>query len=247
MTSWIQLYDLTYILSSPTARYRAGYHTTQDKQSGYNAVMKNEPSTLGRNLKRIRKAAHMSQQRLADQAGISRSTVRDLEVGRYQNATMESIQAMAGVLQIRVTDLTDEPDSLSLPLVGIVGAGAKVSPITDCSNHTEITRVEAPPGYKDGNVAAVEVVGDSMYPVFKDGTILYYKVTSRVDDTAIVNKDCIVQVYDEYENGEGDMYCKLVKRGSAPGLYTLRSYNNPEDIEDVKLAWASPIIWTKRL
>ena len=55
-----------------------------------------------------------------------------------------------------------------------------------------------------------------------------------------LNKDCVVKT----DQGEG--YVKKLINGAAAGTFTLLSYN-ASPIEHVRLLWAAPIIWVKRV
>jgi repressor LexA len=204
--------------------------------------MKQELSTYAVNLRRMRKAAHMSQPRLAAVSGVSLSAIRDVESGARGGMRLENIQAIAAALNRTVEELTTEATNLTVPLVGCVGAGGKVQPVDDC-DHAETEHVaEAPPNYRGEKMAAVKVMGDSMHPRYMHGEILYYRPTDRVDETACIGRECVCKVLSD---GDGEVYVKRVHRGSGPGLFTLRSYNF-SDIEDVRLAWASPVLWVKQ-
>lgn len=119
----------------------------------------------------------------------------------------------------------------SVPLKGYVGAGQAVYAIDDGGDDT----VEAPP-YSDENTIAVQVRGDSMFPVFEDGTLLYY--SRRLPPVEMINRRCVVHLAD------GRILVKTLRRGSVPGLYTLTSFNAP-DMEDEVVEWASPIEWIR--
>jgi phage repressor protein C with HTH and peptisase S24 domain len=82
----------------------------------------------------------------------------------------------------------------------------------------------------------VEVRGSSMFPLYEDGTILYY--SKQLNPDSMIGKRCIVRLEDER------MLVKNLRRGSERGLFTLASLNAP-DIEDVAVQWAAPIDWIK--
>lgn len=73
-----------------------------------------------------------------------------------------------------------------------------------------------------------------MYPVFEDGDLVAYGGQAMTPDAAI-GQTCIVQLSD------GRMLIKTVRRGTAPGLYTLTS-TNAADIEDVQIEWAREFV-----
>lgn len=57
----------------------------------------------------------------------------------------------------------------------------------------------------------------------------------------LVGQDCVVQTT------TGERHFKILKRGSRAGTYNLRSYHLPsEEIENVALEWAAPVVWIKR-
>lgn len=130
----------------------------------------------------------------------------------------------------------EEPFRIDIPVVGIVSAGEGFVPTDDDGRfgpvHFDVG---------DANVIAIEVRGDSMAPVYRQGdTLICHRTAARHADN-LVGRDCAVRT----RNGEH--YIKILKRGSRVGLFTLRSFNPAhEDIEDVQLDWAAPVAWVKR-
>lgn len=94
---------------------------------------------------------------------------------------------------------------------------------------------DAPPE-SPASTEAVEVVGDSMLPLYREGAILYY--SRQLSPESQLGELCVVRLEDDR------VMVKTIRRGSEPGLYTLASLNAP-DIEDVALQWAAPIDWIK--
>lgn len=95
--------------------------------------------------------------------------------------------------------------------------------------------VDAPPE-STPETTAVEVRGDSMLPLYREGAILYY--SKQLDPATLLGEMCVVKLEDER------VMVKTIRRGSGRALYTLVSLNAP-DIEDVGLQWAAPIDWIK--
>ncbi|RUV98958.1 MAG: helix-turn-helix domain-containing protein [Mesorhizobium sp.] len=62
---------------------------------------------LGRNLRRLRKAKGLSQEAFADDVGIHRTYVSDLERGR-RNPTITVVEKLAVFLAVRPGELLDE-------------------------------------------------------------------------------------------------------------------------------------------
>ena len=124
-----------------------------------------------------------------------------------------------------------------LPIVGKVGAGACV-PVFEVYEAGDGPQVEAPPGLPASQVVAVEVVGDSMEPVYSAGDLLFYTriAADGVPDDAIGHR-CVC------EDAEGNGWVKQVKLGSAPGLFNLVSLNpGAMNQHDVRLKWAARVL-----
>jgi hypothetical protein len=115
--------------------------------------------------------------------------------------------------------------------VGYVGAGQAVIPV----DNGDYEWVYAPPDARD-ETTAVEVKGDSMFPVFEEGTLLYY--SRMLPPAEMLNRRCVVHLAD------GRILVKTLRRGSVPSVFTLSSFNAP-DMEDQVVEWASPIDWVK--
>ncbi len=67
---------------------------------------------LGRNLKRLRLAAKLSQEELAHLAEIDRTYISSLERGRYA-ATVDMIERIAEVLKVDPLELLTDPPAAS--------------------------------------------------------------------------------------------------------------------------------------
>jgi phage repressor protein C with HTH and peptisase S24 domain len=168
------------------------------------------------------------QERLAAELGVQQSSI-----SRWLNDGAEprgNNRDAINELYLRlVTDGT--PVERTVRLNGYVGAGQEVYQFDEDG----AGYVEAPPGAGPGT-EAVEVRGSSMFPLYEDGTILYY--SKQLNPDSMIGKRCIVRLEDER------MLVKNLRRGSERGLFTLASLNAP-DIEDVAVQWAAPIDWIK--
>lgn len=121
-----------------------------------------------------------------------------------------------------------------VPLKGRVGAGQAVYAY-DSEDDTHTVPV---PASADPNTVAVEVSGDSMFPAYEEGTLLYY--SRLLPPAQMVNRRAIVQL------GDGRIFVKIVRPGSTPHTWTLQSVNSQyADMEDEVVEWAAPIDWTK--
>ena len=122
----------------------------------------------------------------------------------------------------------------TVPIVGYVGAGAIIVLFDDV---TQSDRAEAPPKVAPTTVAVI-VRGDSMYPVARDGDLIYYDQEPGPPEL-LLKEECVVRLAD------GRLMVKLLSRGSVEGRYTLLSYNGPP-MEDVEVEWAVPVRWISR-
>lgn len=79
------------------------------------AVSKRTISPLGRNVRRLRKAAGLTQPQLAKKSGVSRPTIANLETGYATTASLETAERLAAALGVPLWELTTDHK---------VGAGA---------------------------------------------------------------------------------------------------------------------------
>ena len=70
------------------------------------------PSTVGRNVRRVREARGLSQNALAKAAGLAQAQVWDLEAGRTQSPTAPTLQALGKALGVTVDELLREPEGV---------------------------------------------------------------------------------------------------------------------------------------
>jgi len=67
--------------------------------------MSNEKSTIGKNIKKLRKQRDLSQDRLSKFADISHNTIIKIESGAIQSPTMDTAQKIAKALGVSLDDL----------------------------------------------------------------------------------------------------------------------------------------------
>lgn len=131
-----------------------------------------------------------------------------------------------------VTGKGSKDDIREVKLVGKVGAGAEVYALEE-----DHETVEAPANANKETVA-VAVQGDSMFPAYEDGTLLYYSRFLPPED--LLNKRCVVKLANE------KIYVKILRKGSTDNLWTLQSLNPLyPDIENQSLEWVAPIDWIR--
>jgi len=76
----------------------------QDKQAKYKPCSPELLATLGDNVKRIRQEKGMSQEALADAAGMHRTFISLIE-RRGRNVTLGVVEALANALEVKVADV----------------------------------------------------------------------------------------------------------------------------------------------
>ena len=67
--------------------------------------MSNEKSTIGKNIKKLRKQRDLSQDRLSKLADISHNTIIKIESGAIQSPTIDTAQKIAKALGVSLDDL----------------------------------------------------------------------------------------------------------------------------------------------
>lgn len=197
---------------------------------------------LGQRIKTLRKHQDLTQQEFAARLGVTQPTVHRWEKGAFEPDpdTLKVLSEMAGVT---VSEFRYGPGGgvrRMVAIAGYVGAGAEVFPIDDHPVGSGIDDVEAPPG-DSLSIIAVRVRGDSMYPVYGEGDILFYSRDSQqgVDVASCLGRDCIVKVVN------GPTLVKRVEPGGGRSQFTLMSYN-AAPLVNARLEWASPVRWVKR-
>lgn len=168
------------------------------------------------------------QERLAAELGVAQSSVHRWLMGAEPRGNLrDAIKA----LHQETMGAGSSDEERTVRLAGYVGAGQEVYQFDEDG----AGYVDAPPGATSAT-EAVEVRGESMLPLYEDGTILYY--SKQMSPDVMLGRRCIVRLEDER------VLVKTLRRGSERGLWTLVSLNAP-DIEDVGVQWAAPIDWIK--
>lgn len=125
----------------------------------------------------------------------------------------------------------------TVPIVGYVGAGAEIFSMDDYAKGAGLDDAPAPPT-STGNEVALVVRGDSMYPAYHDGDVIYYNEHADTEDK-FLGRECVVRLAD------GRTMIKMVMRGSRLGSYTLLSHN-AQPITDIALDWAARVLWVRK-
>lgn len=177
----------------------------------------------------------LNAKQLSRLAGKGETFVRDI-LDYEKNPRIDSVIALCEALGVSVSELIDggRQSFQRIPVIGTISAGEGWTASSDELGDLEL-RVDG------GEPVALEVSGDSMAPVYRRGDLLIGAKRSGASADNLLGLDCIVLTED------GNRYVKYLARGAIRGRFNLRSYNPSHgDIENVKLAWAAPIIWVRR-
>lgn len=187
-----------------------------------------DEATAGGRLRALRVGAKMGQGDVAERLGVGRPMISKYETGDHPmpDYVVERAGQLFGVTAafIRYGDT----ESRMAQVRGRVGAGAHIEAI----EAPPWRYVEVPASWTDALPLAV--VGLSCYPIYEDGDIIVVRGEQRLLEDEFLGKMCVV------ETADGLGLVKRVRRGSAPGLFTLESPNAPP-IEDVALISARPV------
>jgi phage repressor protein C with HTH and peptisase S24 domain len=171
-------------------------------------------------------------------AKLGATAVHDI-LERGADPKISTLTAIATALGVPLTTLLGDeaPVHSSIPIVGFVSAGEGWTPIDNATGPDDVVDFDL--GAHDA--IGIEVRGDSMAPVYRNGDYLvcYRQFGTNADNC--IGLDCVVRTQD------GRHFVKILKRGSRPGRFNLKSYNPvADDIEDVTLSWVAPVAWIRR-
>lgn len=169
----------------------------------------------------------LNQGELADKLDVKQSSVH-----RWMNGAEPRGDRRDALLELYKTLSGDGPVN-EIQLAGKVGAGSEINLL----NNDDLGMVEAPPN-ADHNSIAVEVTGDSMFPAYEDGELLYYSSNGSPEN--LVNRRCVVKL------GDGRIFVKTLRPGSTPALWNLESLNTQfPTMTDQTVEWVAKIDWVK--
>lgn len=167
--------------------------------------------------------------RLSKRAGLGETAVRDI-METVDDPRVGTLIKLAEALETPVASLFGG----EIPVLGKVGAGGEIL----FEESPEPKMVERPP-LATGAMMALEVSGDSMMPVYREGDIIYVRRDHEGVLPEYLGEECAVHTV------EGGTYLKTLSPGTMPGRYTLRSFN-AADMENVEVVWASPVLFVMR-
>lgn len=186
-----------------------------------------------RALKTFMEARGLSAAGWAIKAGIPPSTLQSFLQGRSQSMRGSAEQLLASAVGVSVTQMYENQKTPSVPVVGRIGAGAIIYPIT--GDEGAMNYVEAPPTIDPKDVVAYEIEGFSM-PPFKPGNHIFASKRDAGSPDDMLNEMCIVQVSD------GPLLFKILRKGYEAGKFNLHSLNGEPPIEDQAIEWVARVV-----
>ena len=194
-----------------------------------NAHVRNEyeVARVKAELKRLMDRKGIKAKPLAKQAGLGETAVRDIFEREGADMKVGTLHKLAGALDVTVDDILGAG---AVQVVGKVGAGGTV-----IYGEDDLGTAPRPPGVAAA-VEALEVEGSSMLPRYSSGDVVYISRSHDGVNEEDIGEYCAVRLT------TGETYIKQLAHGSRPGFFTLRSLN-AEDIVDVEIEWATPIIF----
>ncbi len=195
--------------------------------------------SIGERIRQARRGAGQSQAWLAEKVGQAQTTISSWETGRTE-PSREDVARIARALNVEVgvLELGDQAQGArprGYPHIGKVGAGGAGDYADDYALGEASDYIDPLPGMPiDQEIVVLDVEGESMAPAVFDGDLAFFGPV-RKDVDALLNKRVMARLAD------GRKFFKILKRGTAAGLYTLRSLNPATpDIEDVRIDWVLP-------
>lgn len=189
---------------------------------------------MGNMLKSLREERNWTHEKAAEEMGVSRSQFIKLERGeRRLNADYIALAAKA--FGVRPSDVIEDPEENVVPLMGYIGAGAEIMPEFEQVPDEGLDQIHVPFPLP-AEMIALEVRGDSMLPVYKDGHVIIVYKDQKRPTHAFFGEEAAVRT------GDGRRFLKTIMRGNGNAV-TLMSFN-AGPIENVQLDWIGEIFAT---
>ncbi|ACM02917.1 XRE family transcriptional regulator [Cereibacter sphaeroides] len=173
-------------------------------------------------------------------AGVSYDQMKSLMQGKSASTNIDDGIKIAAAFGVSIEDffagVFDRQPSVAV--AGRVGAGAHVDLVDAYAKGDGMYHVACPPQLKPHGVVAVEVEGDSMLPLHRPGSVLFYtRAAAEGVPVEAINAPCVC------EDVDGRAWLKVVKIGSQEGTFSLLSLNPDSDnMHGVRLKWAAPVL-----
>lgn len=191
------------------------------------------------NIAAFRKAKGWKRPELAKRMGTSPQQIERLEKG-MRNLKQEWIDKAASAFGVEPSAIITPIQGAELPVVGFVGAGGEVAFEDSYAKGDGMYSVAPLPGMEMSGVIGLEVRGDSMYPIFRNGHIVFI----ARDEWEHVEDDALLD-WAVCRLADGRTLLKEIRPSHVVGKYDLISQNAPP-IEAVELVWATPVVGHRR-
>lgn len=185
-------------------------------------------AVLRERLKKRIAEMNTNQRRVALNAGLGQTAVRDILKMDLQDVKASTLIKIADVLETTVDELTGTDPVF---LAGKIGAGGSIL----FEEYDEPQEVPRPPLAR-GRLLALQVEGDSMFPRYDAGDVIYVRRDHNGILPEYIGYHCAVHTSD------GGTFLKILEEGTEPGKYTLLSHNAPP-MRNVEVEWASPVLF----
>jgi phage repressor protein C with HTH and peptisase S24 domain len=194
--------------------------------------------SLSRRIKAIRSRLGENQTVFAKRFGVDQSTVSKWEHGT-QTPESRALDVLALLEEEAGREERSESPSASLftlvPVTGEIGAGATVYDVDGGNGGKNIGFERAPRGF--GAVQALRVRGDSMYPVYRDGDLIF--IEDRPAEFPLLrNTEYVIELAD------GRRLLKMVEPAGGT-RYNLVAYNAPVE-PDVEIVNAQRVRYVRK-
>ena len=186
---------------------------------------------MGNKLKTLREERGWTHEKAAEEMGVSRSQFIKLERGE-RRLTVDYINQAAKAFGVRPSDVLEDMDDQTIPLMGFIGAGSEIMPEFEQVPPEGLDQIHVPFPLP-AEMIALEVRGDSMLPVYKDGHVLIVYAEQKRPLTAFFGEEAAVRTSD------GRRFLKTIMKGTG-NTVTLMSFN-AAPIEGVSLEWIGEI------
>lgn len=176
---------------------------------------------------------------VAIKAGVSYDQLKSLRQGKSQKTNVDDAMKVARAFGVSLEDFYAgelTPLEPVIAIAGHVGAGARVELSDPHSKGDGIYHIKCPSEMSPRGIVGVEVLGDSMTPIYHPCDILLYSREALGVPSEAIGKVCIC------EDDEGRAWVKVVRTGSREGTFSLISVNPEADnMHGVRLKWAAPV------
>lgn len=130
-------------------------------------------------LKALRNKKRLSQAKLAEELGVSASTVAMWESGEREPKNYETLELIADFFNVNMEVLlTGKLAPTKIPVLGKVIAGIPIDAVEEIIDYEEIPQSMA----KNGEYFALQIKGDSMEPKFSEGDVVIVRKQEDVDN-----------------------------------------------------------------